>query len=155
MSYADKCFVFDWGNRMIKTEPQDLTVAGNWEKISLRKRSYYEGDDYKTGISIELWGAQRADGTRLDGEVVMTRENALLLASKLVRAVNELDLDDQTYLIRKNIEELQELHSDDVGCIFSAGDDPRGGIDGIIGNFLNTPMGQDYIKKMDKRKEDE
>lgn len=150
MSYADKCFVFDWGNRMIKTEPQDLTVAGNWENISLRKRSYCEGGEYKTGVSIELWGAEQADGTRLDGEVVMTKENALLLASKLVRAVNELDLDDQTYWIRKNIEELQELHSDDVDCIFSAGDDPRGGIDGILENFLDTPKGQDCVKEISK-----
>lgn len=154
MSYADKCFVFDWGNRMVKTEPQDLTVAGNWEYISLRKRSYCKDDEYKTGVSIELWGAEQADGTRLDGEVVMTRENALLLASKLIRAVNELDLDDQTYRIRKNIEELQELHPDDVDCIFSAGDDPRGGIGGILENFLDTPKGQDCVKEMNKEEEE-
>ena len=150
MSYADKCFVFDWGNRMIKTEPQDLMVAGKWENISLRKRSYCDGNEYKTGVSIELWGAEQADGTRLDGEVVMTKENALLLASKLVRAVNELDLDDQTYWIRKNIEELQELHKDDVDCVFVAGDDPQGGIGGMLENYINTPKGQDCVKDMNK-----
>lgn len=85
MSYAEKCFFFDWGNREIKVEEFD-----NFENLTLRKRYLDVKDDVVDCVSIELW--PKEDGKEAE-EVILTKDNAMLLATKLMRAVAEMDAD--------------------------------------------------------------
>lgn len=109
MAYADKCFYFDWGNRMIPTRDFD-----DFDKISVRwrwtsERGARDNTERTKGVSIELWGIEREDGTRAENhEVVLTKESALLLAEKLRRAVAELDLEDYLADLENDVDKLEE-----------------------------------------------
>ncbi len=162
MAYADKCFFFDWGNREIKLKDFD-----DFGSISLRKRVYYDDsddDDYNEGtmgISIELWGKEKEDGERYeDKEIVLSKDDALLLASKITRAVAELDADDYRENEIKELHDLNELHRDKLDEMHERHrelekkyglrltTDKKGGIGGALKNFVSTPKGKDAVKKM-------
>lgn len=113
MAYADKCFFFDFDNREIKLQDSSEYEFGKYESISLRKR-WVEEDDTPV-ISIELWGKEKENGEREeDEEIMLSRDDAMILASKLTRAVAELDADlyrqDDIYDLRL----LNELHWEEV-----------------------------------------
>lgn len=108
MAYADKCFYFDWGNREIKLEDFD-----KYDSISLRKRWY--GEEGEIGVSIELWGKEKeGDEREEDSEIVLSRDNAMILANKLMRAVAELDADLYREGDLEDLRLLLDIFSDEV-----------------------------------------
>ena len=151
MAYADKCFFFDWGNREIKLEDFDI-----YDHITVRRRDLWneekEYDDHN--VSIELWVKEDERGKHEDREVVLSRDNAMVLATKLMRAVAELDADEYTSDLQQDVDLLKEA----VGDKFDEARDrwwehnlfrvSKGGLMGAIDNFAKTPMGKDTIKKM-------
>lgn len=153
MSYADKCFFFDFNNREIKLQDSSEYEFGKYESISLRKR--WVGKDDTPVISIELQGKEKKDGEREeDEEIMLSRDDAMVLASKLTRAVAELDADlyrqDDIYDLRL----LNELHWKEVAKEKERREKngyPRsrakGGIMGALKNYVKTPMGKDQLKK--------
>lgn len=160
MAYADKCFNFDWGNREIKLLDFDVydSISVRWRWASDTKESNYDVKE----VSIELWGKEKEDGTREeDREIVLSRDNALLLASKLTRAVHELDTEDALAELYEDVDILKDIHSRFEGDnSFEVEEQrridhnlrvyrrPKGGIEDILGNYLNTPKGKDTLKKM-------
>lgn len=151
MAYADKCFYFDWGNREVKLEDFDI-----YDHISVRRRDLWNKEDEASShnVSIELWVKDDERDNHEDREIVLSRDNAMVLASKLMRAVAELDADDYTEDMWQTIEILKDA----VGDKFDEVEDRRrecgllsdakGGIMGAIKNFVDTPMGKDAVKKM-------
>lgn len=151
MAYADKCFYFDWENREIKLED-----FGIYDTISVRRRDLWnEGkDDDDHNVSIELWVKEGERGKYKDMEIVLSRDSAMVLATKLMRAVAELDADEYTSDLRQTVELLQEV----AGDKFDEAEDrwrehklfrePKGGIMGAIDNFVKTPRGKDVVKQM-------
>lgn len=160
MAYADKCFYFDWGNREIKLEDFDV-----YDSISVRSR-WLPDPSYPNNsinqVSIELWGRSKEDGKREDDhEIVLDRDAALLLASKLVRAVNELDMKDALFDLYEDVDILKDVHSrldgdntfdlevDRRRCegasIYTSKKQDMGG---ILENYVSTPSGQDMLKTM-------
>ena len=103
MAYADKCFFFDWGGREIKLEDFDC-----YNSVTVRKRWIENSGNC---VSVELWGKQKegSDESFEDREIVMTRDNAMVLVTKLMRAVAELDADEYLSDIRQYIEFLQKV----------------------------------------------
>lgn len=92
MAYIDKTFYFDSLDREIPiAHPVDYGVSW-WDHLTLRKRSPEFGSEEEL-ISIELWQSNPPlYGEKVeDAEVCLTRDGAMLLANKLIRAVNELD----------------------------------------------------------------
>lgn len=155
MAYADKCFYFDWGNREIKLEDFD-----KYDSISLRKRWY--GEEGEIGVSIELWGKEKeGDEREEDSEIVLSRDNAMILANKLMRAVAELDADLYREGDLEDLRLLLDIFSDEVdeekerrwnlGHRYS---NPKGGLMGALTNFVDTPRGKDTLKKMEKADDD-
>lgn len=151
MAYADKCFYFDWGNREIKLEDFDI-----YDTITVRRRDLWNEEDKESNhnVSIELWVKEDERGKHEDSEVVLSRDNAMVLASKLMRAVAELDADDYTENLWKTVEILKEVAGDKFDEVEDAWrehkllGDAKGGLMGAINNFVDTPMGKDAIKKM-------
>lgn len=150
MAYADKCFYFDWGNREIKLEDFDI-----YDKISVRRRDLWdeENEESNHNVSIELWVKDDERGEHEDREIVLSRDNAMALASKLIRAVAELDADDYTEDLRQDVALLKEIAGDKFDEIedrwreYNLLKDAKGGLMGAIKNFVDTPMGKDAIKK--------
>lgn len=151
MAYADKCFYFDWGNRGIKLEDFDI-----YDHISVRRRDLWneENEDSDHNVSIELWVKDDERDKHEDREIVLSRDNAMVLASKLMRAVAELDADDYISDLWQDVELLKEVAGDkfeeaeDRWREYHLLKDAKGGIMGAINNFVDTPMGKDAIKKM-------
>ncbi len=151
MAYADKCFYFDWGNRQIKLEDFDI-----YDHISVRRRDLWneENRDSDHNVSIELWVKDDERDKHEDREVVLSRDNAMVLASKLMRAVAELDADEYTSDLRQDVELLKEIAGDkfeeaeDRWREYQLFRESKGGLMGAISNFIDTPMGEDAIKKM-------
>lgn len=151
MAYADKCFYFDFGNREIKLEDFDI-----YDHISVRRRDLWneENDDDDHNVSIELWVKDGERDKHEDREIVLSRDNAMVLATKLMRAVAELDADEYTSDLRQTVELLQEV----AGDKFDEAEDrwreyglykaSKGGLMGAINNFVKTPRGKDTIKKL-------
>lgn len=160
MAYADKCFYFDWGNREIKLQDFD-----DFESISLRKRLYYgEDDEGIMGLSIELWGKEKENGERYeDKEIVLSKDDAMMLATKITRAVAELDAEEYQESSLRLLYTLEELHYDELEerreRLHRAGIEPevdkKGGLGGALKNFIDTPMGEDALKKMTEVEGDE
>ena len=109
MAYADKCFYFDWGNREIKLEDFDI-----YDSISVRRRDLWdeEREESNHNVSIELWVKDDERDKHEDREIVLSRDNAMALATKLIRAVAELDADDYTEDLRQDVALLKELAGD-------------------------------------------
>ena len=108
MAYADKCFYFDWNNREVPLSHPEGYGVSYWEKATVRWRQPEIGTKEKL-VSIELWQNQDNPlyGEKVnDDEVCLTRENALLLAQKLIRAVNELDTETQMGDISETIRDI-------------------------------------------------
>lgn len=151
MAYADKCFYFDWGNREIKLEDFDI-----YDHISVRRRDLWNEEDKGSNhnVSIELWVKDDERDNHEDREIVLSRDNAMVLASKLMRAVAELDANDYTEDLWQTVEILKEVAGDKFDEIedrwreHSLLRDAKGGLMGAINNFIDTPMGKDAIKKM-------
>lgn len=151
MAYADKCFYFDWGNREVRLEDFDI-----YDHITVRRRDLWneEEKDSNHNVSIELWVKDDERDKHEDREIVLSRDNAMVLASKLTRAVAELDADDYTDDLRQTVEILKEAVGDKFGEIedrwreYNLLRDTKGGLIGAISNFVDTPMGKDAIKKM-------
>lgn len=151
MAYADKCFYFDWGNREIKLEDFDI-----YDHISVRRRDLWDEEDEASNhnVSIELWVKDDKRDNHEDREIVLSRDNAMVLASKLIRAVAELDADDYTNDLRQTVEILKEVAGDKFDKIedrwreYSLLRDAKGGLMGAINNFVDTPMGKDAIKEI-------
>lgn len=151
MAYADKCFYFDWGNREIKLEDFDI-----YDHISVRRRDLWdEKNEASThNVSIELWVEDDEREKHEDREIVLSRDNAMVLASKLMRAVAELDADDYTEDLWQTVEILKDVAGDKFDEVedrrrkYGLLSDPKGGLIGAINNFVDTPMGKDAIKKM-------
>lgn len=156
MAYADECFYFDYGNRQVKLEDSSDYTFKSYDSLSLRMRHAGKGTPCERLLSIELWGKEKDDGEREeDAEILLTRDNAMLLATKLQRAVAELDA------IRYRAEALEELNTvievlgDDYDkrkdmyeeAGYSVYGSPKGGIAGAVSNYLDTPLGQDQIKR--------
>lgn len=151
MAYADKCFFFDWDDRKVKLEDFDI-----YDEITVRRRDLWnkekEEDDHN--VSIELWVKDSERDKHDDREIVLSRDNAMVLATKLMRAVAELDADEYTSDLRQDIELLKRV----AGDKFDEAEDrwrecnlfrnPKGGLMGAIDNFAKTPRGKDTIKKM-------
>lgn len=157
MAYADKCFYFDWGNREIKLEDFDI-----YNEITVRRRDLWneETKESSHNVSIELWVKDDEREKHEDREIVLSRDNAMVLATKLMRAVAELDADNYTENMWQTIEILRDVAGDkfdevedrrrECGLL----SDPKGGIGGALANFINTPRGKDAIKKMTGTKEE-
>lgn len=151
MAYADKCFYFDWGNREIKLEDFDI-----YDNISVRRRDLWdeENEESNHNVSIELWVKDDERDKHEDREIVLSRDNAMVLASKLIRAVAELDADEYTSDLRQDVALLKEIAGDKFDEIedrwreHNLLKDAKGGLMGAIKNFVDTPMGKDAIKKM-------
>lgn len=151
MSYADKCFYFDWGNREVKLEDFDI-----YDHISVRRRDLWseEEKDSNHNVSIELWVKNDERDKHEDREIVLSRDNAMVLASKLMRAVAELDADDYTSDLRQDVELLKAAVGDKFGEVedrwreYNLLRDTKGGLAGAITNYASTPKGKDAIKKM-------
>ena len=151
MAYADKCFYFDWGNRKIELEDFDI-----YDHISVRRRDLWNEEDKDSdhNVSIELWVKEDEGEKHEDREIVLSRDNAMVLASKLIRAVAELDADDYIDDLRQTVEILKEVAGykfDEIKDRWREYDllrDAKGGLMGAINNFVDTPMGKDIIKKM-------
>lgn len=151
MAYADKCFYFDWGNREVKLEDFDI-----FDTITVRRRDLWDEDENEDShnVSIELWVKEDERGKHEDREVVLSRDNAMVLATKLMRAVAELDADEYTSDLRQDIDLLKEVAGDkfeeaeDRWREYNLLRDSKGGLRGAINNFLDTPMGKDAIKQM-------
>lgn len=151
MAYADKCFYFDWGDREVKLEDFDV-----YDHISVRRRDLWneEEKDSDHNVSIELWVKDDERDKHEDREIVLSRDNAMVLASKLMRAVAELDADNYTSDLRQDVELLKEAVGDRFNEVedrwreYSLLKDAKGGLTGAINNFVDTPMGKDAIKKM-------
>lgn len=151
MAYADKCFYFDWGNREVKLEDFDI-----YDHISVRRRDLWNEEEKGSNhnVSIELWVKDDERDKHEDREVVLSRDNAMVLASKLMRAVAELDADDYTSDLRQTVDILKEIAGDKFDEIedrwreYNLLKDAKGGLAGAISNFVDTPMGKDAIKKM-------
>lgn len=106
MSYADNCFCFDSGNREIKLEEGDgYTFFENYDSITLRRRQ----TPTDVAVSLELWGKMLPDT-----EILLSRDNAMLLATKLMRAVQELDADIYREYDLRDLDRLKELHSESM-----------------------------------------
>ena len=154
MAYADKCFYFDWGNREIKLEDFDI-----YNHISVRRRDLWDEEDETSNhnVSIELWVKDDERDNHEDREIVLSRDNAMALASKLIRAVAELDADDYTENLWQTVEILKEVAGDKFDEIedrwreYSLLRDAKGGLMGAINNFVDTPMGKDAVKKNERR----
>ena len=102
MAYADKCFDFDWWGREVKLES-----FGNYDCITLRKqRVINKLQREEACVSIELWGRLKdnSDERYDDQEVVLSKDNAMVLATKLMRAVAELDTDERVNAQRRQNE---------------------------------------------------
>lgn len=155
MAYADKCFYFDWGNRAIKLEDFDI-----YDHISVRRRDIWNEeenvDDHN--VSIELWVREDERDKHEDMEIVLSRDNAMVLASKLMRAVAELDADEYTSDLWQDVALLKKAAGDkfekarDEWREYHLLSDPKGSLGGAIKNFVDTPMGKDAIKKMGDNK---
>ncbi|MCR5700207.1 MAG: hypothetical protein K6G49_02125 [Candidatus Saccharibacteria bacterium] len=151
MAYADKCFYFDWGNREIKLEDFDI-----YDTITVRRRDLWseEGDGDGHNVSIELWVKEDERGKHEDREVVLSRDNAMVLATKLMRAVAELDADEYTSDLLQDVALLKEV----AGDKFEEAEDrwrehhlyraSKGGLMGALNNYVKTPRGKDALKKM-------
>lgn len=156
MAYADKCFYFDWGNREIKLEDFDI-----YDRITVRRRDLWneENQDSDHNVSIELWVEDEERDNHEDREIVLSRDNAMVLASKLMRAVAELDADDYTSDLRQDVALLKKVAGDkfeeaeDRWREYNLLRDPKGGLGGAIKNFVDTPMGKDAVKKMGEENE--
>lgn len=157
MAYADKCFYFDFGDREIKLEDASGYTFDKYDSISLRKR--WVGKDYDTtAVSIELWGKTKGEDEREeDSEIVLSRDNAMLLATKLMRAVSELDAELYRSYDLNTLDILEDLHTDEIDAekdrrreIGLGWRNPKGGLGGALANYISTPMGQDQLKKMEK-----
>lgn len=164
MAYADKCFYFDWGNRMITLEDFDI-----YDKISVRSRwmpNDPEWDSTTNQVSIELWGKEKEDGTRYDdAEIVLSRDNAMILATKLMRAVNELDNKDALYDLYEDVDVLKDIHDTIKYHPFRDEQERRqgfkysyknkkAGLGEALANYVDTPRGADVLKTMVEEKED-
>lgn len=154
MAYADKCFYFDWGNREIKLQDFDC-----FDSISVRKRWYQkEEGESKTGVSIELWGKEKEDSEERyeDHEILLSKDDAMVLASKLTRAVAELDAEDYNENSQRLLWNIEELHYDELEKLYDKRrkigykeeTDIKGGIGGALENYLKTPKGKDAAKKI-------
>ena len=151
MAYADKCFYFDWGNREVKLEDFDI-----YDHISVRRRDLWNEEDKADthNVSIELWVKEDEREKHEDREIALSRDNAMVLASKLMRAVAELDSDEYTSDLRQDVELLKEVAGhkfdeiEDRWREYNLLRDAKGGLMGAISNFVDTPMGKDAIKKM-------
>lgn len=151
MAYADKCFYFDWGNREVTLEDFDI-----YDYITVRRRDLWseEEDEGSHNVSIELWVKHGERDKHKDREIVLSRGNAMVLATKLMRAVAELDADEYTSDLRQDVALLKEVAGDkfeeaeDRWREHNLFRDPKGGLMGAINNFLDTPMGKDAIKQM-------
>lgn len=151
MAYADKCFFFDWGNRKIELEDFDI-----YDHITVRRRDLWneEKEDDDSNVSIELWVKEGERDKHEDREIVLSRDNAMVLATKLMRAVAELDAREYTSDLRQDVDLLKEI----AGDKFDEAEDrwrehnlfrsPKGGLMGAINNFVETPRGKDTVKKM-------
>lgn len=155
MAYADKCFFFDWGNREVKLEKFDI-----YDHISVRRRDLWneENEASTHNVSIELWVEDDEREKHEDREIVLSRDNAMVLATKLMRAVAELDAHDYTDGLRQTVEILKEVAGDkfdeveDMWREDGFFRDPKGGLGGALANYVNTPMGKDMLKKMTEAK---
>lgn len=151
MAYADKCFYFDWGNREIRLEDFDI-----YDHISVRRRDLWNEEDNRNdhNVSIELWVKEGERDNHEDREVVLSRDNAMVLATKLMRAVTELDADEYTSDLRQDVELLKEAVGDKFDEVedrwreYSLLKDAKGGLTGAITNYASTPKGKDTIRKM-------
>lgn len=151
MAYADKCFYFDWGNREVKLEDFDI-----YDTITVRRRDLWseEEGEGSHNVSIELWVKDDERDKHKDREIVLSRDNAMVLATKLMRAVAELDADEYISDLRQDVELLKEV----AGDKFDEAEDrwrehklfreSKGGLMGALKNFVDTPMGKDAVKKM-------
>lgn len=156
MAYADKCFYFDWGNREIKLEDFDI-----YDSITVRRRGLWneEKDDSDQNVSIELWVKDGEREKHEDREIVLSRDNAMVLASKLMRAVAELDANDYTENLWHTVEILKKVAGDkfdkieDLWREHNLLRDAKGGLGDAIKNFVDTPMGKDAVKKMEEENE--
>ena len=158
MAYADKCFFFDWGDREIRLEDFD-----NYGSISLRRRWLYDNDDRcVTHLSIELWGKQKenSDERYEDQEIVLSKDNAMKLAGKIIRAVAELDSDEYLSDLKQDVALLKEINrkkfdeAEDRWREFHLYKESKGGIAGALKNYVDTPRGKDTIKKMGEKNGD-
>ena len=148
MSYADKCFFFDWDNRKVKLEDFDI-----YDEITVRRRDLWnkekEEDDHN--VSIELWVKDSERDKHDDREIVLSRDNAMVLATKLMRAVAELDAREYTSDLRQDVEILKEIAGDKFDEVedrwreYALFRNPKGGLMGAIDNFAKTPRGKDTI----------
>lgn len=155
MAYADKCFFFDWGNREVKLEKFDI-----YDHITVRRRDLWNEEESRDNhnVSIELWVEDDERGKHEDREIVLSRDNAMVLATKLMRAVAELDADDYTEDMWQTIEILKDVAGDKFDEVedrrreCGSFNDSKGGLRGALANYINTPMGKDTLKKMTKAK---
>lgn len=151
MAYADKCFYFDWGDREVKLEDFDI-----YDHISVRRRDLWNEEDNRDdhNVSIELWAKEGERDKHEDREIVLSRDNAMVLATKLMRAVAELDADEYTSDLRQDVELLKEAVGDRFDEVedrwreYSLLRDAKGGLTGAITNYASTPKGQDTIRKI-------
>lgn len=153
MAYADKCFFFDWGNREVKLEKFDI-----YDHISVRRRDLWDEKESEDShnVSIELWVKDSERKKHEDREIVLSRDNAMALATKLIRAVAELDADDYLYDLREDVYILKRLAGDKFDeaverrSKFGLCRDPKGGLMGAITNYVDTPRGVDMLKELSK-----
>lgn len=149
MAYADKCFYFDWGDRKIRLEDFDI-----YDEITVRRRSLWdeETEISSNNVSIELWVKDDEREKHEDQEAVLSRDNAMKLAGKLLRAVAELDADGYLSDLQQDVELLKEAVGDkfdetkDEWSKYGALRDPKGGLFGALANYVQTPRGQDALK---------
>lgn len=151
MAYADKCFYFDWGDREVKLEDFDI-----YDQITVRRRDLWneENDDDDHNVSIELWVKEGERDKHKDREVVLSRDNAMVLATKLMRAVAELDADEYTSDLRQDVEILKEVAGDKFDEVedrwreYKLLRESKGGLLGALANYASTPGGKDTIRKI-------
>lgn len=151
MAYADKCFYFDWGNREVKLEDFDI-----YDSITVRRRDLWNEEEAEGShnVSIELWVKEDERDKHEDREVVLSRDNAMVLATKLMRAVAELDADEYTSDLRQDVDLLKEINrkkfdeAEDRWREFHLYKESKGGIAGALKNYVDTPRGKDAIKQM-------
>lgn len=156
MAYADKCFYFDWGNREIKLEDFDI-----YNEITVRRRDLWneETKESSHNVSIELWVKDDEREKHEDREIVLSRDNAMVLATKLMRAVAELDADSYNEYWQQKIDILEEVAGDKFDEVearwleYNLYKDSKGGLFGAIKNYSDTPRGQDTIKALEKKDE--
>lgn len=168
MSYADKCFYFDFDNRMVELEDTRKSYSfKTFERVSLRKR-YGADNTNEDLLSIECWPYEGEDGTYgMFTELLFTRDAAMLLATKLTRAVAEMDaalyragdlgtLDlVQTVVDLEHPDKMEKVKKLRRKCPSALSKDPKANLETDLNNFAEAMSGIECAKRLEKQSGEE